>query len=67
MQSLKLPSALFGKEFLLHKNPKVFSGPARIYNLFTSVLSTALRPVVLKLVGGTEPSKFHAGTHRTLS
>ena len=43
MQSLKLPSALFGKEFLLHKNPKVFSDTARIYNLFTSVLSTALR------------------------
>ena len=22
--------------------------------------------VVLKLFGGTEPNKFHAGTHRTL-
>ena len=37
----KLSSVLFGKEFLLHKNHIVFSGPMRIYNLFTSGLSTA--------------------------
>ena len=37
----KLPSVLFGKEFLLHKNHIVFSGPMRIYKPFTSGLSTA--------------------------
>ena len=36
---IELPSVLFGKEFLLHKNQIVFSGPMRIYNLFTSGLN----------------------------
>ena len=36
----KLPNVLLGKEFLLYKNHIVFSGPMRIYNLFTSRLST---------------------------
>ena len=36
----KLSSILLRKEFLLHKNQKVFSGPMRIFNLFTNGLST---------------------------
>ena len=33
----KLSSVLLGKEFLLHKNQIVFSGPMRILNLFSEL------------------------------
>ena len=34
--------------------------------LLATKYNTLPRTVVLKLVGGTELRKFHAGTHRTL-
>ena len=36
----KLSSVLLGKEFLLHRNHIVFSGPLRVFYLFTKSKAT---------------------------
>ena len=43
--------------------------PISLLSCFSKLLEKVVhsRPVVLKLVGGIEPNKCRAGTHRTLS